>query len=232
MINEDLDVIGDIHGHFEELVYLLKLLGYRDVGGCWRHPFRKILFLGDFIDRGPNQVEVVKLVMDMVFHDQAYCVLGNHELNACAMFTDNPYNKKDKLRTVLGEKGKNNISMHQSFIDQCTIFPGIRAEFCNFFLELPLWIDGGKWRAVHACWHNDSIEFIKNKIKGNIIGKRYLIESALKPEIINGTLYDAVEKVCKGLEYKLPKDFSYYDANGILRRKTRVKWWNNKNFFV
>ena len=45
------DLIGDIHGHADELVQLLELLDYEKAQGSYRHPDRKVIFLGDFIDR-------------------------------------------------------------------------------------------------------------------------------------------------------------------------------------
>jgi len=44
------DIIGDVHGQARELMSLLKDLGYSDETGVWRHPERKVIFLGDFID--------------------------------------------------------------------------------------------------------------------------------------------------------------------------------------
>jgi protein phosphatase len=76
------DVIGDVHGCFDELSELLVRLGYtlpeaaRPVG----HPMgRKVVFLGDLVDRGPGIVEVLRLVMDAVEAGSALCVIGNHE---------------------------------------------------------------------------------------------------------------------------------------------------------
>ena len=46
------DLIGDVHGHDDELVGLLTALGYQEVRGVYRHHERKVIFLGDFIDRG------------------------------------------------------------------------------------------------------------------------------------------------------------------------------------
>jgi hypothetical protein len=61
-----LDVIGDIHGHYDKLTALLKKLGYREKGGAWRHPDRSAVFVGDLIDRGMRQVATVELVRAMV----------------------------------------------------------------------------------------------------------------------------------------------------------------------
>jgi len=82
------DIIGDVHGCFDELRALLQRLGYAvesapDVADGWRvrHPeSRKAVFLGDLVDRGPNTPEVLRLVMSMVADGTAYCVPGNHDV--------------------------------------------------------------------------------------------------------------------------------------------------------
>lgn len=77
------DIIGDVHGCHEELVELLRGLGY-EVGEndeAWRHPQgRKLIFLGDLVDRGPKVPEVVRLVMASVRAGSALCVPGNHDI--------------------------------------------------------------------------------------------------------------------------------------------------------
>ena len=78
------DLIGDIHGHAAPLRALLTKLGYRQQQGIWRHPERQVIFLGDFIDRGPAQVEVVQIARGMVEAGAALAVMGNHEFNAVA----------------------------------------------------------------------------------------------------------------------------------------------------
>ena len=78
------DIIGDVHGCFDELVSLLADLGYRvrENGGGYAvsHPDgRRIVFLGDLIDRGPGIVDCLRLAMDAVEQGVALCVPGNHE---------------------------------------------------------------------------------------------------------------------------------------------------------
>jgi protein phosphatase len=75
------DIIGDIHGCFEELQQLLHLLGYRHTSeyDCYNHPAdRKAIFLGDIVDRGPNSTAVIDLVIAMVKQNQAIYLPGNH----------------------------------------------------------------------------------------------------------------------------------------------------------
>lgn len=83
------DIIGDVHGCFDELVGLLQELGYsvsrQDEGTEARftvhHPAgRRVVFLGDLVDRGPATPQVLLLVMDMVAAGTAFCVPGNHDI--------------------------------------------------------------------------------------------------------------------------------------------------------
>lgn len=78
------DIIGDIHGCYDELHSLLTQLGYSlDTanGDPPRHPDgRRAIFLGDLVDRGPRTPDVLKLVMRMVHGGTALCVPGNHDM--------------------------------------------------------------------------------------------------------------------------------------------------------
>jgi protein phosphatase len=84
------DIIGDVHGCFIELIELLTKLGYtiqRTDEAQGSHGFkvetpegRKVIFLGDLVDRGPDSPSVLKLVMSMVNSGAAYCVPGNHDM--------------------------------------------------------------------------------------------------------------------------------------------------------
>lgn len=76
------DIIGDIHGCYDELCELLTKLGYAvDTENRTAVPpeGRKAVFLGDLCDRGPKNVEVLRLVMNMVQSEFAHCVTGNHD---------------------------------------------------------------------------------------------------------------------------------------------------------
>ena len=76
------DIVGDIHGCFDELKGLLVQLGYAVSGNFVVTPpeGRKVIFLGDLVDRGPNSPDVLRLVMKMVQEGNALCVPGNHDV--------------------------------------------------------------------------------------------------------------------------------------------------------
>ena len=86
MSRDPFDIIGDIHGCFDELVELLAELGYEistqpDGGTLVKAPQgRKAIFVGDFVDRGPKVPEVLRLVMEMQETGAALCVPGNHDV--------------------------------------------------------------------------------------------------------------------------------------------------------
>ena len=106
------DIIGDVHGEADALIRLLDKLGYEDIDGCWQHPSRQVIFLGDFIDRGPEQKRVLESVMPMVQSGKALAVMGNHEFNALAFHT--PDGEGGWLRPHT----EKNTDQHQAFLDE------------------------------------------------------------------------------------------------------------------
>ena len=105
------DIIGDVHGCYEELIELLQKLGYiieeiaddgTNYGLKVRHPEnRTVIFLGDLIDRGPASPAVLKLVMSMVRSGTALCVPGNHDMKLHKKLTGKAVQEKHGLAETL-----------------------------------------------------------------------------------------------------------------------------------
>jgi len=76
------DVIGDVHGCYTELVELLDRLGYAvaEDGSITPPPGRRAVFVGDYVDRGPDTPGVLRLVMGMAAAGGAICLPGNHDV--------------------------------------------------------------------------------------------------------------------------------------------------------
>jgi protein phosphatase len=79
------DIVGDVHGCYEELSTLLGQLGYKIENGpdgpkATAPDGRKAVFVGDLVDRGPRIPDVLRLVMGMVAEGTALCVPGNHDM--------------------------------------------------------------------------------------------------------------------------------------------------------
>jgi len=67
------DFIGDIHGYADRLEALLKKMGYSMKNGVYAHPERKVLFVGDYIDRWAQIKETLQIVRSMVDRGNATC---------------------------------------------------------------------------------------------------------------------------------------------------------------
>lgn len=105
------DIIGDVHGCYEELIELLQKLRYiieeiaddgTNYGLKVSHPEnRTVIFLGDLIDRGPASPAVLKLVMSMVRSGTALCVPGNHDMKLHKKLTGKAVQEKHGLAETL-----------------------------------------------------------------------------------------------------------------------------------
>ena len=75
------DLVGDVHGCADTLRTLLDRLGYASEDGCaYRHPQgRRLLMLGDYINRGPASQIVLEIVRRTVLDGAALALAGNHE---------------------------------------------------------------------------------------------------------------------------------------------------------
>jgi hypothetical protein len=213
------DLIGDIHGHNEPLVELLTKLDYRMTDGVYRHPDRQVIFLGDFIDRGPNQREVIAIVRPMIDAGAALSVMGNHEFNAIAWFTQDPDKPGQYLRAHLDK----NRRQHQAFLDAyegADDYP----DLIQWFQMLPLWLDLPGLRVVHACWDQAFVDYLSAR---STESPRYLDRDLLVKASREGRKeFEVIETLLKGKEIEMPNGQSFPDKDGNPRHHIRVKWWD------
>jgi hypothetical protein len=213
------DIIGDIHGHAQKLKQLLEKLGYVEVDGVYRHPTRKVIFLGDFIDRGPEQVETLRIVKAMIDAGAALTVLGNHEFNAVAFATPDPDHPGEYLRKHTAR----NRHPHNEFLRQVGEGSPEYVEIIEWFKTLPVYLDLPGLRAIHACWHPEYITEIQQFLNPDqSIKAEAWVQSARK----GSHAYELMETLLKGVETDLPEGISYLDKDGIERRRTRTRWWD------
>ncbi len=132
------DLIGDIHGHAAELEALLVKLGYQLDGPCYRHESRRVIFLGDLVDRGPQQRRVLEIVRPMFESGSALAVMGNHEFNAIAYFT------ADGEGGHLRARNDKNTRQHQAFLDEFADDQAIWADTIEWFKNYRY---GSNWMA-------------------------------------------------------------------------------------
>ena len=139
------DIIGDVHGCRDELDDLLERLGYvRDATGLWTHTgARKVVFLGDLVDRGPRIIDTLRTAIQMVEAGTALCVTGNHEV---------------KLRRKLaGVEIPVAHGLDRSLAELDVSPPDVRREVCRFLDGLPSHyvLDSGRLVVAHAGLRED-----------------------------------------------------------------------------
>jgi hypothetical protein len=220
---DSIDFIGDVHGCVDKLSGLLRTLGYDDGSGAFRHPDRTAMFVGDLIDRGPQQVEVVSIVRSMVAAGSAQVVMGNHEFNAVSYVTPNPRDPDSFLRPRSGPKGAKNRHQHEDFLAQIVENSVLHHEVIAWFKTLPLYLDLGKVRVVHACWHELSIKALDVHTEP---GQPWPDEFFVRANENEDPLYEPVDTLLKGPEVALGADGAYLDKDRQVRSDARIRWWD------
>lgn len=163
------DIIGDLHGCHEEMVLLLRKLGYQEhhepaetiIGPVnpWRHPEGRLpVFLGDYVDRGPRILATIALVQSMVSTGVALAVQGNHEMRVVKHFRASRQEARPNLELTLGEIAalgeERQKQAGKGLVDFCDGLPH------------HLVLDSGKLVAAHAGlreeFHGRDSAFVRN----------------------------------------------------------------------
>jgi hypothetical protein len=142
------DVVGDVHGEIDALEALLAALGYEADG---RHAAaRRLVFVGDLVDRGPDSPAVLQRVMSLVEAGRAQCILGNHELN---LLRD--VNKHGNDWWVNPDAPREHPARPITAAD--------KTRFHAFLSTLPLALEREDLRVVHASWNANAIERLRRE---------------------------------------------------------------------
>lgn len=167
-----IDIIGDIHGCFTEFKQLTERLGYDWETGIPLHKQgRKLGFVGDLTDRGPQSIKVIEIVWELAVHRrEAYYVPGNHCNKLYRFFQGNKVQITHGLETTAAEYNDLNKN-HQS---------EIRKKFIELYEKAPLYqqLDKGSLVIAHAGIKQDYIGKLNSKVKtfvlyGDITGERH-----------------------------------------------------------
>jgi len=216
-MDKGIDLIGDIHGHAAELKALLKKLGYSYRNKSFRHPERTALFVGDYIDRGPENPEALDIVRRMTDSGSAIAIMGNHEYNLLCFHYENENGGH------LREHSIKNILQHSDVFKQFEGRQKEYEEYLDWFLTLPLYYESEGFRAVHACWDGQIIKTLRGLLKNDRLTEKLLYKSADKDHVLN----HAINQILKGKEIELPEGSSYKDQDNNERTEIRIKWWEN-----
>ena len=214
------DIVPDIHGQAEKLRLALKNLGWRRNGTTWVHPEpdRQIVFLGDFIDRGPENAAVIRIVRELVDSGRAQAIMGNHELNAIHFHTADP-----DTGLPLRSHDTGNLAQHESFLREFPLGALHTRDVIDWMKGLPLFIETEEFRAVHAAWIQPAIDDLRRQTVAGGLSEDQLIRAGRKGDAI----YELAEAVAKGPEARLPDPHSFVDKGKKVRHHVRVKWWSS-----
>lgn len=210
------DIIPDIHGDYDRLAATLKTLGWEEQPTGWRHPEgRRLAFLGDFIDGGSQNKAVLETAWQLIRSGQAVAVMGNHELNAIH------YHRRDASGQWMREHDAKSNQQHASFLEEFPVASTAARNWTERFLDLPLWLDLGPVRIVHACWDDAAIATVSARRPDGRLKSEDLAEVALD----ESDFARAVNCLLKGPKHPLPQGAHFHDHSGHKRHKARVRWW-------
>jgi hypothetical protein len=217
------DIIADIHGRFDKFNALMERLGYNEAGEGFIPPAgHKALFLGDLLDTKPGHTfpggvrATLRAVKAMCDRGDALCLMGNHEWNAILFHSADPDGEPLKANTP------RNTRTHQGTLDDFPDHADPAGDWRRVWLPwlkaLPISLDLGGFRAVHACWHAELLEILEGR---SPIDDDFLLICADKGTPEN----KAIDAVLKGIEVPLPDPHFFTDHTGTKRNMFRARWW-------
>jgi protein phosphatase len=166
-----LDIIGDVHGCYHEFHELTLKLGYD-----WKHEIpvhpegRKLAFVGDLTDRGPQSLKIINIVFQLIQQDLAYYVPGNHCNKLYRYFIGNKVQITHGLETTVAEFEALDRKEQQR----------VRKSFIQIYENAPLYqvLANGKLVIAHAGISEELIGKQNSRVKtfvlyGDITGEKH-----------------------------------------------------------
>lgn len=231
---EGYDLIGDVHGCAATLERLLQKLGYSKIQNVYQHPRRRVVFLGDIIDRGPRIREALWLVHDMVQKGSALMVLGNHEFNAITYCT-----KVKDAALIDASNGDNHYLRPHTpghnrqiveTLEQFANYPDEWKELIDWFKTQPLFMQlgdpelGNSFRMVHACWDHELIQAHQARFGSGHFDDDFIHETAQANSLSARTK----QRLISGVAIKLPQGMRVRSSDGYERSSFRTKFWSQQ----
>ena len=233
MTTGGLDIIGDVHGQLSALEALGRALGYDVDGGTWDHDAgRRLVFVGDLVDKGPRSLEVAQLVRAMAGSGRALCLLGNHEFNLVEWRHGRMRPKSTNRRTI------EHIRAHEA----------AWGPVLDFFEHLPVALELDDLRVVHGAWHRGCVAALRGPLDrpapshAPLSGWEDIValhspyqDGALRPELPAADWVDPVHGkqketalgvLMKGYE-DMGSPFRVVEDGQPKTRHQRVRWWEN-----
>lgn len=159
-------VVGDVHGHVDQLVVLLREAGLLDERLSWSGADARVWFMGDLVDRGPDGIGAIDLVMRLQREGDVHCLLGNHEATLLAAL------QFSQLECVPGVTFQ---TLWEANGGMASDLAGLRPEHVAWIERLPAVAREGDWLLVHSDTdryldYGGSIDSICNSISAILAG--------------------------------------------------------------
>ena len=152
------DIIGDVHGCYDELIQLVEKLGYREEKGIYVHPDkRRLISVGDVSDKGPANLACLNFWMDQVAYNGAFWVHGNHCNKLYRYFLGNRVRISHGLEKTVAELDKLSREERQAF--------RIRYMQCYESQCYYLLLDKKRLAIVHGGLQEESMGYFSGKIR-------------------------------------------------------------------
>ena len=166
------------------------------------------MFPVDLIGRGPTQVRALEIAMAMVDSGDALRIMGNPEFNAISYAAPDVNQSGECLRPnrLQDHIAHKNRAQHKVFVDQVGEGSGFHQSAIRWMRRLPVVLDLGGLRAVHACWDAEALQTLE--AAGWVAGQG-LSDELLHALYEKGSaLHAARERLTCGLEVDLPEGVS------------------------
>lgn len=218
-----IDIVGDVHGEIDALRALMVRLGYDPEG---RHrQGRRLVFVGDLADRGPDSPAVVALVRGLLDSGRAQCAMGNHEFNAIRQDFGKP-----ELSWLFDESPA--FRHRDTVIDQKRAAPEERESILAFFRSLPIALERPDLRVVHAAWDDGMIARVRHET--DILEAFHRHTAWINAWLAGRDQLDPIDQKLIRQNRNPPKwltsgpevrSLAPEEINGKLRYEMRVPWW-------
>jgi hypothetical protein len=212
------DIIGDVHGHAAALEALLTTMGYIRRNGAWQHSERIAVFVGDYVDRGPENLRTCRIVMGMEEAGSGVALMGNHDFNIVCLNTPDPTNPESFLRPHTSK----NLDQSAATRAEIERDPEQSRLVLRWLRRRPLWLDVERVRIVHAAWSSTAMVALRTWLdEDGALTDEGLERAARKGDWVQ----HARETLLSGLETALPNGMRFIDKDGHKRSEVRLAWW-------
>ncbi|MEO7209917.1 MAG: hypothetical protein ABIY35_03140, partial [Chitinophagaceae bacterium] len=116
-----------------------------------------------------------------------------------------------------------NIIQHYETLKQFQNRQKEYEAYIDWFKTLPLFYETENLRAVHACWDDKNIDYLKQHLTNNRLTDDLIHQSVKRGTVLN----NVIDQTLKGKEIKMPDCMSFMDKDGTNRKHIRIKWWED-----